>query len=108
MKGLQACPGARLGRTLRHVGRPAPRGPEAVRARARAELPRGCDLVDRLARREPARGARDLAPAPGCRRRRVRDGLPGRALALARQPVRLPHAVLVLRDPRGAATAAAL
>ena len=38
----------------------------------------------------------------------VHDGLPDRALAVARQPVRLPAAVLVLRDPGGAATAAAV
>ena len=73
--------------------------PQAVRARARADLPRGRDLVDRLAGAEPARRARDLAASRRRRCGRVPHRLPRRAEPVARQPVRLPDAVRVLRDP---------
>ena len=82
--------------------------PALLRARARAELQGGRDLVDRLARSQPGRRARGVVAG---RRRRglpLHDGLPDRALALARQPVRLHPAVRVLRRPDRAARAAAL
>ena len=90
-------------------GPPAVGRPALLRARPRAELPRGRDLEHRLARRVAAR-RRVAAAARHPRARRLRhlhDRLLRRALAVARQPVRVRPAVRVLRGadrvPRAAA-----
>ena len=85
------------------VGRPA-----LLRARPRAELPRGRRLERRLAGLLAARRRRGAGALRRRRRDHLHDRLLHRALAVARQPVRLPAAVLVLRDPRGVPGAAAV
>ncbi len=82
--------------------------PALLRARARAELQGGRLVVGRLAR-PVAPGGRPRLPARGQRGRRpLHHRLPDRALAVARQPVRLPPAVRLLRRPLRAPSAAAL
>src|SRR6187397_947116 len=83
-------------------------GPALLRARARAELPRGRRLEHRLAGLLAAGGRRRAGALERRRRDHLHDRLLHRALALARQPVRLPAAVLVLRDRRGVPRAAAV
>src|ERR671925_618843 len=94
-------PDVGVARTLGGAGRRAAGLPLArpalLRTRCRAELPRGGGLVDRLARAQLARGARGAGLPRRRGRRPLHDRLPHRALALARQPVRLPAALLVLR-----------
>ena len=85
------------------LGRPA-----LLRARPRAELPRGPLVEHRLARRLAAGRGRRARARERRRRGHVHDRLLHRALAVARQPVRLPPAVLVLRRAGGAPRAAAV
>src|SRR5215216_5040487 len=79
-----------------------------LRARTRAELQGGCLVVGGLARPEPPRRARGLGLRGQRGRRPLHHRLPDRALALARQPVRLPAAVRLLWRALRAAAAAPL
>ncbi|CAA9535860.1 MAG: Integral membrane protein TerC, partial [uncultured Solirubrobacteraceae bacterium] len=83
-------------------------GPALLRARARPRLQRGRALEHRLARRQPLRRRAVARPRLLRTGDRLHDRLPHRALAIARQPLRLPAALLVLRCAAGAAGAAAV
>ena len=69
----------------------------------RADVPRGRQVEHRLARRRAARDDPDRAALGRRGRRQLRDRLPDRAHALARQPRRLPADLRLLRRAAAAA-----